>query len=245
MRRLIVSAHRFPPLPWSGSPRMLRPDVQAKFVKTLVSATGQFGLACNNDPALKKSLEAAGVSVAPGFKLAWAATEAEVKTLKADGRLVLVPKLAVAQAGRRHRHRRGGGQADLRHPHGQCQGLRPRDPRHDHQDRQEDLRPWRVLGVDRPLAVPEMAAGEAGEHRLDLGEHGQGDGFGAFGAEVQAGWSMEPGAAGLRSRGTLGFADLGQEALAQRFRLPWSPQVGRRARPAGAPGPPCPSRRRG
>jgi hypothetical protein len=69
------------------------PEVTAKFVKTLVSSTGQFGLACNNDPVLKKSLEAAGVSVSPGFKLAWAATEAEIKTLKADGRLVIVPKL--------------------------------------------------------------------------------------------------------------------------------------------------------
>lgn len=71
----------------------LTPEVQAKFVKTLVSSAGQFGFACNNDPALKKSLEAAGVSVSPGFKLAWAATEEEVKKLKADGRLVVVPKL--------------------------------------------------------------------------------------------------------------------------------------------------------
>jgi hypothetical protein len=77
----------------------LSPDVQAKFVKTLVSATGQFGFACNNDPDLKKALEAVGVSVAPGFKLAWAATEAEVKTLRADGRLVVVPKLAWLKLG--------------------------------------------------------------------------------------------------------------------------------------------------
>lgn len=77
----------------------LAPDVLAKFVKTLVSSTGQFGFACNNDPLLKKSLEAAGVSVSPGFKLAWAATEAEVKTLKADGRLVVVPKLAWLKLG--------------------------------------------------------------------------------------------------------------------------------------------------
>jgi hypothetical protein len=34
-----------------------------------------------------------GISVSPGFKLAWAASEAEVKTLKTDGRLVVVPKL--------------------------------------------------------------------------------------------------------------------------------------------------------
>jgi len=92
MRRLIVISIAFL-LSLGLAAQDVTPDVQAKFVKTLVSATGQFGLACNNDPALKKSLEAAGVSVAPGFKLAWAATEAEVKTLKADGRLVLVPKV--------------------------------------------------------------------------------------------------------------------------------------------------------
>lgn len=92
MSRLIVIASAFL-LSLGLLAQEVAPDVQAKFVKTLVSATGQFGLACNNDAALKKSLEAAGVSVAPGFKLAWAATEAEVKTLKADGRLVLVPKV--------------------------------------------------------------------------------------------------------------------------------------------------------
>lgn len=92
MRRLIVSAVAFL-FAFGLAAQDLSPEVQAKFVKTLVSSTGQFGFACNNDAALKKSLEAAGVSVAPGFKLAWAATEAEVKTLKADGRLVVVPKL--------------------------------------------------------------------------------------------------------------------------------------------------------
>jgi hypothetical protein len=69
-------------------------DMQAKFVKVLVSSTGQFGICCNNDPALKKVLEKLGVSVSPGFKLAWASSEEEVKTLRADGRLVVVPNLA-------------------------------------------------------------------------------------------------------------------------------------------------------
>jgi hypothetical protein len=77
----------------------LSPDIQAKFVKTLVASTGQFGFACSNDPALKKSLEAIGVSVAPGFKLAWASSEEEVKKYKADGRLVVVPKLAWLKLG--------------------------------------------------------------------------------------------------------------------------------------------------
>ncbi len=74
-------------------------DMQAKFIKVIVSSTGQFGIACNNDPALKKVLEKVGVSVSPGFKLAWAASEAEVKTLKADGRLVVVPKLEWVKLG--------------------------------------------------------------------------------------------------------------------------------------------------
>lgn len=98
MRRLIVSAIAFL-LSFGLGAQDLPPDIQAKFVKTLVSSTGQFGFACNNDPALKKSLEVAGVSVSPGFKLAWAATEAEVKTLKAEGRLVVVPKLAWLKLG--------------------------------------------------------------------------------------------------------------------------------------------------
>ena len=92
MGRLIASAIAFL-LTFGLGAQDLSPDVQAKFVKLLVSSAGQFGFACNNDPALKKSLEAVGVSVAPGFKLAWAATEEEVKTLRADGRLVIVPKL--------------------------------------------------------------------------------------------------------------------------------------------------------
>jgi hypothetical protein len=98
MRRLYISAIAFL-LSFGLCAEDLAPDVQAKFVKTLVSATGQFGFACNNDPNLKKSLEAAGVSVSPGFKLAWAATEEEVKKLKADGRLVVVPKLAWLKLG--------------------------------------------------------------------------------------------------------------------------------------------------
>ncbi len=74
-------------------------EMQAKFVKVIVSSTGQFGICCNNDPALKVVLEKTGLSVSPGFKLAWAASEAEVKTLKADGRLVIVPKLAWIKLG--------------------------------------------------------------------------------------------------------------------------------------------------
>lgn len=68
-------------------------EMQAKFIKVLISSTGQFGICCNSDAALKKVLEASGVSVSPGFKLAWGASEEEVKTLKAAGKLVIVPNL--------------------------------------------------------------------------------------------------------------------------------------------------------
>ncbi len=71
---------------------------QAKFLKSVLSAVGQFGLACS-DPALKPQLEANGVSVSPGFKMAWAASESEAQTLKAGVKLVIVPRLAWLRTG--------------------------------------------------------------------------------------------------------------------------------------------------
>jgi len=71
----------------------LSPETQAKFLKILLSSTGQFGFACA-DAGFKTKLEANGIAVSAGFKMAWAATEAEVKPLKAAGKLVIVPKLA-------------------------------------------------------------------------------------------------------------------------------------------------------
>ena len=63
-------------------------DLQAKFVKVLLASTGQFGFACN-EPALKAKLESMGVSVGPGFKLAWGSSEPEVRALKAQGRFIV------------------------------------------------------------------------------------------------------------------------------------------------------------
>ena len=51
----------------------LSPETQAKFLKILLSSTGQFGFACA-DPAFKAKLEANGIAVSAGFKMAWAAT---------------------------------------------------------------------------------------------------------------------------------------------------------------------------
>jgi hypothetical protein len=76
----------------------LSAETEAKFLKILLSSTGQFGFACS-DPAFKAKLEAAGIAVAPGFKMAWAASEGEVKALKAAGKLVIVPVLGWLKAG--------------------------------------------------------------------------------------------------------------------------------------------------
>jgi len=73
-------------------------ETQAKFLKILLSSTGQFGFACS-DASFKAKLEANGIAVTPGFKMAWAESEAEVKSLKAAGKLVIVPKLAWLKAG--------------------------------------------------------------------------------------------------------------------------------------------------
>jgi len=76
----------------------LPPATQAKFLKMLITSTGQFGFACT-DPGLKPQLEASGVSVSPGFLMAWAASEAEAKALKTAGKMVIVPKRAWLKAG--------------------------------------------------------------------------------------------------------------------------------------------------
>jgi hypothetical protein len=73
-------------------------ETQAKFLKVLLSSSGQFGFACN-DEALKKKLEELGVSVGPGFKYAWGSSEQEVRALKAQGRFIICPNVAWLQSG--------------------------------------------------------------------------------------------------------------------------------------------------
>jgi hypothetical protein len=73
-------------------------ETQAKFVKVLLSSSGQFGFACN-DEALKKKLEEMGVSVGPGFKFAWGSSEPEVRALKAQGRFIICPNVAWLNSG--------------------------------------------------------------------------------------------------------------------------------------------------
>jgi len=73
-------------------------DTEAKFLKVLLTTSGQFGFACN-DPALTKKLEDMGVSVGPGFKLAWGSSEPEVRALKAQNRFVVCPSLDWLRSG--------------------------------------------------------------------------------------------------------------------------------------------------
>ena len=73
-------------------------DTQAKFLKVLLTTTGQFGFACN-DPALTRKLEELGVSVGPGFKFAWGSSEPEVRALKAQNRFVICPSLDWLKSG--------------------------------------------------------------------------------------------------------------------------------------------------
>lgn len=69
------------------------PAELVKFVRLLTSSTGQSGFACGSNMSLRFKLESMGLSTAPASKIAWASTEAEVKALKAAGKMVVVPKL--------------------------------------------------------------------------------------------------------------------------------------------------------
>lgn len=73
-------------------------ETQAKFIKVLLSSSGQFGFACN-DETLKKKLEEMGVSVGPGFKYAWGSSEPEVRALKAQGRFIICPSVDWLKSG--------------------------------------------------------------------------------------------------------------------------------------------------
>ena len=73
-------------------------ETQAKFVKVLLTSSGQFGFACN-EPILKAKLEEMGVSVGPGFKFAWGSSESEVRALKAQGRFIICPNVDWLKSG--------------------------------------------------------------------------------------------------------------------------------------------------
>lgn len=77
----------------------LAPDQQAKFIKILASSAGSAGKVACKDAALAGELAKMGMANDAGSKVAWAASEAEVKSLKAAGKLVICGKLEWLAAG--------------------------------------------------------------------------------------------------------------------------------------------------
>jgi len=74
-------------------------EIQAKFIKILAASAGSAGKVACKDAAVAAELGKAGVSADPGAKVAWAASESEVKALKASGKLVICGKLDWLPAG--------------------------------------------------------------------------------------------------------------------------------------------------
>ena len=68
--------------------------VQAKFIKLLAASAGSPGKVACKDASMAGELGKVGITVSPGSKVAWAASESEVKSLKASGKLVICGKLA-------------------------------------------------------------------------------------------------------------------------------------------------------
>jgi hypothetical protein len=75
------------------------PEAQVKFIRLLVSSSGQSGFACGSNMALKFKLQSVGFPTPADAKIAWASSEAEVKALKAAGRFAVVPQLAWLKLG--------------------------------------------------------------------------------------------------------------------------------------------------
>jgi len=74
-------------------------DVQAKFIKILAASANSAGKVACKDAAVAGELSKAGVAADAGAKVAWAASEGEVKSLKAAGKLVICGKLDWLPAG--------------------------------------------------------------------------------------------------------------------------------------------------
>lgn len=71
---------------------------QVKFLKILMSATSQYGIACK-DAGVKAKLESVGVNIAPTWKLAYATSEEDVKAYRKAGKLVFVNNPAWLDSG--------------------------------------------------------------------------------------------------------------------------------------------------
>jgi hypothetical protein len=77
----------------------LPPEVQVKFVKILCASAGSPGKVACKDPDLIAELGKVGLTNDPDCKVAWAATTADIKSLKAAGKLVICGRLEDIAAG--------------------------------------------------------------------------------------------------------------------------------------------------
>lgn len=73
----------------------LSPEMEAKFLKVIVSSSGNTKISCN-DSALKAALEAQGVTVDSSASIAWVSNPVEAKMAKSSGRLVITSKKELA-----------------------------------------------------------------------------------------------------------------------------------------------------
>ena len=73
--------------------------MQAKFIKILAQSANSAGKVACKDSAVADELAKAGVTADGSSKVAWAASESEVKALKAAGKLVICGKLEWLPAG--------------------------------------------------------------------------------------------------------------------------------------------------
>lgn len=77
----------------------LPPEYQAKFIKIIANSSGLNGIVACKDSSMAGAVTGAGCKVEPSGRVAYGRTEAEVKALKAAGKLVICPKLELLQAG--------------------------------------------------------------------------------------------------------------------------------------------------
>ena len=67
----------------------LSPEVTGKFLKVIVSTSGQGKIACG-DSAMKAALENLGVTVDPTASIIWCTSPMDAKMQKSNGKLVVV-----------------------------------------------------------------------------------------------------------------------------------------------------------
>ncbi len=73
-------------------------NTQVKLLRIMMSSAGQYGIACP-DAATRAKLETVGINIGPDYKLGFATSEEEVKSLKKAGKLVIVNNSAWLSAG--------------------------------------------------------------------------------------------------------------------------------------------------